>query len=116
MLTKVMTWLSLAALAMAVFSRSSAPDRGITGLVVCSGAVAVLIRAIRLHEGYWTAGMIAVVVLFNPVAPLPVSHTVILGLELACIVTFFTSLFSLRALPLASISSITDRTPGSESL
>jgi hypothetical protein len=111
-----MTWLSLAALAMAVYSRSSVPNLGITGLVVCAGAVAVLIRAIRLHERYWTAGMIAIVVLFNPVAPLPVSHTMILGLELACIVMFLASLFALRMRPLPSIPSITDRTPGSESL
>jgi hypothetical protein len=115
-LTKAMTWLSVAALAMAVYSRSSVPDLRMTGLVVCVGAVAVLIRAIRLHERYWTAGMIVIVALFNPVVPLPVSHTMILGVELACIVTFLSSLFALRTRPLLSIPSITDRTPGSESL
>jgi hypothetical protein len=115
-LTKVMTWLSVAALAVAVYSQSSVPALGITGLLVCVGAVAVMIRAIRLHERYWTLGMVVVVVLFNPVAPLPVSHAMKLGLELACMVSFCASLFALRTRPLLSIPSITDRTPGSKSL
>jgi hypothetical protein len=116
MLTKAMTWLSVAALVLAVISRSSLRDLGITGLVICAGAVVVLIRAVRLRERYWTAGLIVMALLFNPVIPLPVSSTMILGLELACILAFLASLFALRMHPLLSMPSITDRTPGSESL
>jgi ABC-type uncharacterized transport system permease subunit len=116
MLTKVMTWLSLAALAIALYSRSSVADLGITGLVIFIGALAVVVRAVRLREHYWTAGMIAVTVLFNPVAPLPIPRSMAVGLELACILALSASLFALRARPLLSIPSITDRTPGSESL
>ena len=113
MLTKAMTWLSVAALVLAVLTRSSLR---ITGLVICVGAVVVLIRAVRMREHYWTAGLIVMALLFNPLMPLPVSPTMILGLELACILAFLASLFALRSQPLLSIPSITDRTPGSESL
>ena len=116
MLTKAMTWLSVAALVFFVLSRSNLGDLGVTGLVICAGAIVVLTRAVRLREYYWATGLIAVAVLFNPVIALRVSPTMILGLELACMLAFLVSLFVLRTQPLLSVPSITDRTPGSESL
>jgi hypothetical protein len=116
MLTKAMTWLSVAALAFAALSRSNLDDLRVAGLVICVGAVFVLIRAVRLREHYWTVGLVAIALLFNPVIPLPASPSIIIGLELACILAFLASLFVLRSQPLLSIPSITDRTPGSESL
>lgn len=116
MLTKAMTWLSVAALVFSVLSRSNLADLGITGLVICAGAIVVLTRAVRLREYYWVTGLVAVALLFNPLIALPVSPTMILGLELACMLAFLVSLFVLRAQPLLSVPSITDRTPGSESL
>ena len=116
MLTQVMTWLSVAALVLALFSQSNLSDLGITGSVICAGAIAVLIRAVRLRKRYWTAGLIIMAVLVNPLIPLATSPTMTLGLKLACIVTFLASLLVLRTQPALSIPSITDRTPGSESL
>jgi len=116
MLTKAMTWLSVAALVFSVFSRSNLGDLGVTGLVICVGAIVVLTRAVRLREYYWATGLIGIAVLFNPVIALPVSPTIIMGLELACMLAFVASLFVLRTQPLPSVPSITDRTPGSESL
>ena len=72
--------------------------------------------AVRLRKHYWMVGLLAIAVLFNPLAPLPVSSTLIMGLELACTLAFLASLFALRSQPILSIVSITDRTPGSESL
>ena len=116
MLTKIMTWLSVAALGVAVLSQSTIRDIGISGWVVCAGAIVVLIRAVRMRQYYWTAGLIAIAVLFNPVTPVPVSPATILGLDLACILAFLVSLSALRPHPILSIASITGRTPGSESL
>ena len=116
MFTKVMTWLSISALLVAVFSHSSIRDLTMVGLVVCVGALIVLVRSVRMGKRYWTAGLSAIVVLFNPLLPLPVSPTVILGLNLACILIFIYSLSALQAPPRLSMPSITDRTPGSESL
>jgi len=76
MLTKAVTWLSVAALALAVLSRSGLRDLGI----------------------------------------MPVSPTLIMGLELACLLAFLASSFALRTQPLLSVPSKTDRTQGSESL
>jgi len=116
MVTKVMTWLSVAVLVIAVFSRSNIRDLGIGGLMIFAGAIVVLVRAVRLRKHYWMVGLLAIAVLFNPLAPLPVSSTLIMGLELACTLAFLASLFALRSQPILSIVSITDRTPGSESL
>jgi len=116
MVTKVMTWLSVTVLVVAVFSRSGVRDLGIAELMIFTGAIVVLVRAVRLRRHSWTVGLAAIALLFNPLAPLPVSATLIMGLELACVLAFLTSLFALRSQPILSIASITDRTPGSESL
>ena len=87
MLTKAMTWLSVAALVFSVLSRSNLGDLGVTGLV-----------------------------LFNPVIALPVSHTMILGVELACMIAFLVSMFVLQTQPLLAVPWVPDRIPGSESL
>jgi hypothetical protein len=86
------------------------------GVVVCVGALIVLIRSVRMGKRYWTVGLGAIVVLFNPLVPLVVSPTAVLGLDLACILMFIYSLSALQLPPQLSMPSITDRTPGSESL
>ncbi|PYT23243.1 MAG: hypothetical protein DMG57_32615 [Acidobacteria bacterium] len=115
MVTKVMTWLSVAVLIIAVFSRSNVRDLGIGGLMIFAEAIVVLVRAVRLRKHYWMIGLAAVAVLFILFVA-PVSSTLIMGLELACTLAFVASLFALRPQPILSIVSITDRTPGSESL
>lgn len=116
MFTKVMTWLSILALLVAVFSHSSIPDLRMIGAVVSAGALIVLVRSVRMRKRYWTVGLGAIVVLFNPLVPLAVSQTAVLGLDLACILMFVYSLSALQSPPRLSMPSITDRSPGSESL
>ena len=116
MIRKVMTWLSIAALIAAVFIKSDVGDLRIVGAIICVGAVMIVIKAAKARKHYWTVGFIAVTVMFNPLLPLSVSPTMILSLYLACVVMFVGSLFAFPVKPLLSIPSITDRTPGSESL
>jgi hypothetical protein len=50
------------------------------------------------------------------VVPVVLSRNVFLALDLACVLAFLLSLAALRRQPMLSIPSITNRTPGSESL
>jgi hypothetical protein len=70
----------------------------------------------RVGKYVWGVGFLALAVLFNPAAPVPLTHRLFLGLEWFSIGAFLVSLAALRTRPLLSIPSITDRTPGSLSL
>jgi hypothetical protein len=116
MLTKSMEWLSIAALLLAVFWRSSANFQLVLESVVCVTGLLVVMQAVRRGKYSWAAGFLAVAVLFNPVVPVALSRNAFLLLDVLCIVTFLVSLAELKRHPRLSIPSITNRTPGSESL
>ena len=118
MFTKIMKWVSIAALLLAAMSWRSAPNyQLLLEFVVCMGAIVVVMQAVRETKYLWAAGFVTIALLFNPVVPVfRLSGPLSLLLVLACIAPFALSLAGLNTQPLLSIPSITGRTPGSESL
>ena len=116
MFTKLMKWLSIVALLFGVFLMSSVSYRIGMEMVVCVAAIVVVAQAFRIRKYYWGIGFAAIAVLFNPAVPISLSHKTFLFLDLVCIGAFLVSLILLQWEPTLSIPSITDRTPGSESL
>jgi len=116
MFTKFMKWLSIMALLLGVFLSSSASYRIALELVVCVAAAVVAAQAFRTGKYFWAIGFVAIAVLFNPAVPIAFSHGRFLALDLVCVAAFMTSLAALQWKPILSVPSITDRTPGSESL
>ena len=119
MLTKIMKWSSIAALLVlaAASWRSSADYRTVlAGLVVCAGAIVVLVQSVGAGKYIWAAAFLAVSVLFNPALPISFPRNTFVMLDLVCLVLFAVSLAALKSTSRLSIPSITDRTPGSESL
>ena len=121
MLTKIMKWITMAALVTAaVLWRSAAnsqPSQFLLGFVVFFGAGVVVMQALRAKQYVWAGGFTAIALLFNPLVPvLPFGGEWGRMLVLVSIVPFVVSLAALRTQPLLSIPSITDRNPGSESL
>lgn len=86
-------------------------------LVVCAGAAVVAVQAYRAARHRWTAGFAAIALLFNPfLSVFPLADRMgLLSIVLAA-GAFGISLTVLKSQPLLSMPSITDRTPGSESL
>ena len=115
MLTKIMKWVCIAALLLAVW-RSSTSSQLVLHFVVCVGALLVALQAVRANKYFWAAGFIAIAVFFNPVAPVALSRKTFLWLDWACVAAFLVSLAALKGHPTLSMPSITNRTPGSESL
>ena len=118
MRTRLVKWLCIAVLFVAfVLWGLLANYEFAIRLVVCGGAVVVAVQAFRAARHRWTTGFIVIAFLFNPAIRLfPLAG----GFGLAIIVlaagAFAVSLTALKAQPLLSIPSITDRNPGSESL
>ena len=116
MITKIIKMVAIAALLMAILPQSAKASQVALESVVCVCSLAVLWEAARARKYIWLAGFGAAAILFNPVVPVALSRKTFLWLDLASILMFLTSLAVLHARPLLSMPSITDRTPGSESL
>jgi hypothetical protein len=116
MLTKTMKWIAMAALLVALFWRPFAENRRLLELAVLGGAIAVLVQAVRAGKYVWMGLFVAIACIFNPIRPLAVSASVFLVADALTLLLFMVSLRSLETHPRQSIASITDRTPGSESL
>ena len=116
MFTKIMKWLSIAVLLLAVVWRSSANFQLVLESIVCVTGLLVFMQAVRRGKYFWAAGFLAIAVLFNPVVPVALSPNAFLWLNALCILTFLVSLAVLKSHPRLSMPSITNRMPGSESL
>ena len=117
MIAKVMKWIAIAALFLALFWRPFAQNRILLQYVVWAGAIMVIVQAVRAGKYLWIGLFIAVAGLFNPIRPVAFSPSVFLVLDAITLVLFMVSLGrGLEMQPRLSIASITDRTPGSESL
>jgi hypothetical protein len=106
MLTKMMKWVSIAALLTAFFWRPSASYEILLQFVVCVGAALVVAQAWRAGKYIWGAGFLSIAVLFNPVVPVTLPRGMFLWLDVACLATFLISLAAVRTTPLRSVSGI----------
>jgi len=118
MITKTMKFISISALLLAAAFWGYASNFELAlRFVVSVGAFMVAMQAGREAKYYWVAGFYAVAVLFNPFLQLfTPAGTLPLFLVFATAVSFAASLMALKPKPLLSMPSITDRTPGSQSL
>jgi hypothetical protein len=111
-----MKWLSLSALLIALLWQSSVDYRFVIGSVVTIGAIAVITQAAQQRKHIWVGLFVLVATLFNPVLTGTLPYELRLWTDVACLAAFAASLVVLKNKPTLSIVSITDRTPGSESL
>lgn len=118
MFATIMKSISIAALLLAaMFWRSAASFQLLLELTVFMGALVVAQQAVRARYYFWTAVFGAIAILFNPVVPVPrPTGDLFLLMIFVCLAPFAFSLVAWKPQPILSIPSITDRTPGSESL
>ena len=119
MFTKMMKWLSIVALLvlLVVLRRSSGDYRTfLIAFLVWAGATVVLVQAARNGKYFWMAAFLTIAVFFNPIVPISLSRNLFLTFDVISPVLFILALVALKTSPTLSIASITDRTPGSESL
>lgn len=117
MTTRIMKWFAIAALlTLIALWRSSDNWTFLAAFLVCTAAVAAMVQAVRVRKYGWILAFLAIALLFNPLVPMVFSPGTFLTLYLGCLATFLLSLRMAPPAPRLSIASITDRTPGSESL
>lgn len=116
MLTKIMSVASIALLLVAPLWFPTVGHQILLEAVVCTASLLVLTQAVRRGKYFWALPFFAIAVLFNPIVPLVLARKTFLWLDLVCLMTFAISLAGMKAQPRLSIPSVTNRTPGSESL
>jgi Family of unknown function (DUF6804) len=116
MLTRIMRWVSMPVLLVAVFSIPSASYQLMLDIFVGVTAALVATQAFRARKYIWAAGFAAIAVLFNPIVPFVFSRNTSLWLDTFCLITFMTSLFALGKQPKPSVPLVTNPTPRSEPL
>ena len=95
--TKIMKWVSITALVLAVLFRVSSGYQILLQFLVCAGAVLVVLQAGRTGRYAWAAGFSVIALLYNPIMPLALSLN--LFLVLASLAMFALSVAVLRAEP-----------------
>lgn len=95
--TKIMKWVSIAALGMAVLIGVSAGYQTVLQLVVCAGALLVIVQAGHTGRYGWAAGFSAIALLYNPIVPLALSRNFLL--VLLTLVMFALSVAVLKTQP-----------------
>jgi len=116
MVTRIMKWVSIAALLLAVLRLPTASYQILLEVVVCVTALLVVTQAVRTGKYFWAAGFIVIAVLFNPVVPVALSRKTSLWLDLVCLAAFLVSLAALKTKPLLSIPGIINPSRPSQSL
>jgi len=115
MFPKIIKAVAVVGLLTALFWRSQ-NYAALLSFFVCVAALVVVGQAIQSRSPIWIAISLAVCALFNPVFPVSMSRSVYLITNISCASLFASSLMLLKTMPRMSVLSITDPTPGSESL
>lgn len=116
MFTKIMKWASIVALGVALMWHPAAGYALALQFVVCIAAIMVVAQSLKVGKAGVAILFIAVAALFNPVVPPTLSRGMFLGAGGVSLALFLLSVVTFRQQPQLSVASITDRTPGSESL
>lgn len=116
MATRILKCVAIAALLTSVACSASVGYRAVLAFIVTVCAIAVLTQAVRSKQPSWVALFAMVATLLNPALTGFMQHSTFIWTDVACLVAFIASLIFVKNQPVLSIASITDRTPGSESL
>lgn len=115
MFAKILKTVAVVGLLTGLFWRSQ-NYATLLSFFVCVAALVVVGQAIQSRSPIWIAIFLAVCALFNPVFPVAMPRNAYLITDIVCAALFVSSLLLLKTMPRMSVLSITDRTPGSESL
>ena len=116
MLTKIFKYCSVIALLAVLVLRPSAGYALLAQFVVCAAAIMATVESFHTRKPAVAIVFMLVALGLNPVFPLRLSQPIFLGAATVALGMFMLSIVTFRSRPRLSITSITDRMPGSESL
>ena len=117
-LSTIMKWAAIAALFFAALFSAIAANSVLLRFIVGGGATFVAFESLLARRYVQGAAFVTVAAVFNPIFPIVLPPMASIALDLATAGLFVSALtfWQIRETPRLSMPSITDRTPGSQSL
>jgi hypothetical protein len=98
-MTRIMKWLSVTMLLLAVLQLPVASHPVLLAMVVCASGLLVVAQAVRAGKYSWAVGFFVIAVLFNPVIPIARSGRDALWLNEIGLAAFLAAAVALKARP-----------------
>ena len=111
MLTKVMMWVSIVVVFLALLGLPVTSEKVLLETVVCASGLLVIRQAVRAGQYLLETGFLPIVMLFSPISPIAVSARVFLWLNWIGFAAFLVAVIALKTERTLSMPSITNRTP-----
>jgi hypothetical protein len=115
-MTKIMKWVSISMLSLAVLQLRVASHPILLELVVCVSGLLIAAQAIRVGRYSWGVGFLAIAVLFNPVIPIASAGRDVLWIDGVGLAAFLAAAVAFKTRPALTVLSITSHLPRRESL
>jgi hypothetical protein len=116
MLTKIMMWVSIVVVLLAVLGLPVTSERILVQIVVCASSLLVFFHAVRASQYLLATGFLPIIVAFSPISPIAVSGRAFLLLNWIGLAAFLVASITLKTERTLSMPSITNRMRKHESL
>lgn len=99
--TRIGQWASIPVLLVtSIFWRCAASYEPVVDLLICAGAIILVLRAVWLKEYYWASGLAAIGVGFSPVG---LASKIFLLMGIGCVTLVAASVATLRTQPVEAL-------------
>jgi len=115
MLTKIMMWVSIAIVLLALLELPVTSEPLLLEIVVCASGLLVMCRAVRSGQYLLATGFLPLSLAFSPISPIAISERAFLWLNWIGLAAFLVAVIALKTDLVLSMPSITNRTPRRES-
>src|SRR6266436_6809230 len=115
MLTKIMMWVSIAVVLLALLELPVTSEPVLVEIVVCASGLLVLCQAVRAGQYLLATGFLRIVVAFSPISAMAISGRAFLWLNWIGLAAFLVAVMALKTERTLSLPSITNRMARSES-
>ena len=115
-MTKIMKWVSITMLLLAVLQLPVANHPVLLTIVVCVSGLLIAAQAVRAGKYSWAVGFIAIAVLFNPVIHIARAGRDVLWIDGIGLAAFLAAAVAFKPRPALTVLSITNHLPRRESL
>ena len=116
MLTKVMMWVSIAVVFLALLGVPVTSEKILLETVVCASGLLVIRQAVHAGQYLLATGFLPIAVAFSPISPIAISGRAFLWLNWIGLAAFLFAVMALKTERTLSMPSITNRTHRRESL
>ena len=109
MITKIMMWVSIVVVLLALSGLPVTSGQILVEIVVCASALLVIRQAVRADQYLLAIGFLPIIVAFSPISPIAVSGRAFLWLNWIGLSAFLIAVIALKTERTLSMPSITNR-------